>query len=163
MASFLGAALGAAPATVIVALSGTAAADGEVARTMGIAGVDFPQAHLDGETEPPRADHIISVTDADEEVRAVLRDIIQLVDQGTPLDRIGVFHPAPDPYVRILEQQFAAADIPANGPSRRRVSETIAGRVLMGALGLPSERWRRDRVVALVNSGPLRHDGKPAH
>jgi hypothetical protein len=162
LASFLRAVLGVTPATVIVATSGTAAADAEVARIMGIAGVDFPQAHLDGETEPPRADHIISVTDADEEVRAVLREVIQLVDQGTPLDRIGVFHPAPDPYVRILEQQFAAADIPANGPSRRRVSETIAGRVLMGALGLSSERWRRDRVVALVNSGPLRHDGKPA-
>lgn len=169
LASFLRSVLHVAPATAIVAVSGTAAADAEVARTMRIAGLSFPvAANEDGmpldeaDETPPLADHIISVTDADEEVRAVLREIIQLVDQGTPLDRIGVFHPAPDPYVRVLEQQFAAAEIPANGPSRRRLSETIAGRVLMGALALPSERWRRDRVIAVVNSGPLRHDGKPA-
>ena len=169
LASFLRSVLAQAPATVIVATSGRAAADAEVVRTMRIAGVSFPMAASEdgapidaGDETPPLADHIISVTDADEEVRAVLREVIQLVDQGTPLDRIGVFHPVPDPYVRIIEQQFAAADVPANGPSRRRLSETIAGRVLLGALALPSERWRRDRVIALVNSGPLRYDGKPA-
>ncbi len=161
LASFLRSVLSIAPATVVVATSGTAEADHEVARTMRIAGIEFPPSNP-ALLSPPLADHIISVTDADDEVRAVLREVIQLVAQGTPLDRIGIFHPVPDPYVRILEQQFAAANIPANGPSRRRLGETIAGRVLMGALALPSDRWRRDRVIALVNSGPLRHDDKPA-
>lgn len=160
LASFLRAVLGVAPATVIVGSTGDAGADAEVDRTLRIAGIDRPppaQAQ-----DRALGDHVISVTDADEEVRAVLREIVQLVDRGTPLDRIGVFHPVPDPYVRILEQQFAAAGIPANGPSRRRLSETIAGRVLLGALALPGQRWRRDRVIALVNSGPLRHDGNAA-
>jgi len=159
LASFLRSTLSVVPATVLLATTGDPNADHEVARALRIAGVAHPKIP---QTEPACGDHIISVTDADEEVRATIREVIQLVDAGTPLDRIGVFHPVPDPYVRILEQQFAAANIPANGPSRRRLSETIAGRVLLGALALPSERWRRDRVVALVNSGPLRHDGKPA-
>jgi len=161
LASFLRKVLSVMPATVIAATAGDPKVDHEVTRTMRIAGVAVPD-DLAEPTLSPLADHLISVTDADEEVRAVLREIVQLVDTGTPLDRIGVFHPVSDPYVRILEQQFAGAEIPANGPSRRRLSETVAGRVLVAALALPGERWRRDRVVALVNSGPLRHHEKPA-
>jgi ATP-dependent helicase/nuclease subunit B len=164
LASFLRSVLGVSPTTVIAATVGDDQADREVFRTMRIAGIEFAPINDDQRfaSSSPLADHIISVTDADDEVRAVLREVIQLVDRGTPLDRIGIFHPAPDPYVRILEQHFAAAGISANGPSRRRLSESIAGRVLLGALALPSERWRRDRVIALVNSGPLRHELKPA-
>jgi len=159
LASFLRAVLAASPSTVIAPTTGHEQADAEVRRTMRIAGVEFPEHTV----EPTvLADHIISVTDADEEVRAVIREVVQLVANGTPLDRIGIFHPVPDPYVRILEQQFAAARIPANGPSRRRLSDSIPGRVLLGALALPGERWRRDRVVALVNGGPLRHRGETA-
>ena len=163
LASFLRAVLAAGPSTVIAASAGDAAVDVEVVRTMRIAGIEFAgPAPVEQAHTLPIADHVISVTDADEEVRAVVREVVQLVDDGVPLDRIGIFHPVPDPYVRILEQQFAAAGIPANGPSRRRLGETIAGRVLLGALALPAERWRRDRVIALVNSGPLRHGDKPA-
>src|SRR5690606_40430591 len=117
---------------------------------------------------PPTADAIISVTDADEEVREVVRRIAALVegkDGRAPvrLDRIGVFHPTPDPYVRILEQQFAAAGIPANGPSRRRLADSAAGRTLLAALRLPAEQCRRDRVMAPVGPAPLRdHRRRPA-
>jgi len=168
LASFLRSALGVVNgATVIAALTGDRSIDNEVYRSLRIAGLPFapdpePPSPEQVREALPVAEHVISVTDADEEVRAVLREVIQLVDGGTPLDRIGIFHPAPDPYVRILEQQLSAAQIPANGPSRRRLSEMIAGRCLLGALELPAERWRRDRVIALVNSCPLRHDGNVA-
>lgn len=168
LASFLRKLLSVTPALCIAATAGDDKVDHEVVRAMRIAGVGLPPgcaALADGLAEPiqpPLAHAIISVTDADEEVRAVIREVMQLVAAGTPLDRIGIFHPVADPYVRILEQQFAAAEIPANGPSRRRLSETIAGRVLVNALALPGDRWRRDRVVALVNSGPLRHNENPA-
>jgi len=167
LASFMRAIVAVTAPVVIVGTTNDQTADSEVHRTLRIAGIETtvgspdpgPLAAL---AQAPLADNIISVTDADEEVRAVIREVIQLVDQGTPLDRIGIFHPVPDPYVRILEQQFAAAQIPANGPSRRRISDSIAGRVLLGALSLPGERWRRDKVVALINSGPLRHKGAAA-
>lgn len=107
------------------------------------------------------ADRIITVTDADEEARAVVRSIVGLASEGVALDRIGIFHAAPDPYVRILQQQLAAAEIPCNGPSRTRLAESVAGRTILAALTLPSERWRRDRVMALVSGGPLRVADEP--
>ncbi|MGH9281415.1 MAG: PD-(D/E)XK nuclease family protein, partial [Acidimicrobiales bacterium] len=99
----------------------------------------------------------------DEEVRAVVRRIAGLAEAGVPLDRIGVFHPTPDPYVRTLQQQHAEAGIPANGPSRERLADSVAGRTLLGALALPAERWRRDRVMALITGGPVRHGDRRAH
>lgn len=157
LASFMGSVCQVASATVIVALSGTPRADAQVRRSLRIAGLELAGGAAGRDT--PLASHFLSVTDADEEVRQVVREVVGLVEAGTPLDRIGVFHPVPDPYVRLLEQHFAAAEIPANGPSRRRLSESVAGRVLLAALRLPAERWRRDRVVALLSNGPIR-DGE---
>lgn len=152
--------LAAAPSQVIVGATGVEVADAAVYDTCTAAGVARP---IDEPGPPPVGDRILSVTDADEEVRAVLREVLTLAEQGVRLDRIGIFHPTPDPYVGILQQQLAAAGIPANGPSRRRLADTVTGRTLLAALRLPAERWRRDRVMALVSGGPLRADDERAH
>jgi RecB family exonuclease len=154
LAGMLRAIVSHAESLVIIGVNGVDEADAEVNRALRIAGV--AGAMSDG-IEPPLASHVVSVSDADEEVRYVVREIVGLVDSGVPLDRIGIFHPVPDPYVRLLEQHLAAADVAANGPSRRRLAESIAGRVLLAALALPSERWRRDRVMALLADAPIRH------
>ncbi len=39
----------------------------------------------------------------------------------------------------------------ANGPDPRRLADSVAGRTLLAAFELPDERWRRDRVMALVS------------
>ncbi|MFN8052846.1 MAG: PD-(D/E)XK nuclease family protein [Acidimicrobiales bacterium] len=154
MAELLGAVFANAPATVLIGVTGVESADEAVLDTCRRAGVDVPSP---APVTPATAAHIVSVTDADEEVRTVVRRIAELAEQGTPLDRIGVFHPVPQPYVGMLEQQLAAAGIPANGPSRRRLGDSVAGRTLLGALELPSGRGRRDHVKALVAGAPLRH------
>jgi len=149
--------LGVAPSTVVVGLTGDDEADEavlDVCRRAGVRG-------LDAVVDRPYADHLVSVTDADDEVRAVVRRVLAAVTEGVRLDRIGVFYPVADPYVSLLEQHFAAAGLPANGPSRARLSTTASGRTLLAALALPGERWRRDRVMALVSSAPLVHDGNP--
>ena len=157
IAELIGHALSAAPSAVVVGTTGDDHADLAVWSTCATAGVQQPTAPA---APRPTADHIVSVTDADEEVRAVVRRIAALAESGIALDRIGVFHPTPDPYVGILEQQLAAAGIPANGPTRRRLADTVAGRTLLAALELPAQRWRRDKVMALASGGPLRtHDG----
>jgi hypothetical protein len=159
---FLGAALAAVDSTVIVGLTGAPDADTTVLDTCRRAGVDVSTTSvaaaepLEGDALPPTASAIVSVSDADEEVRAVVRRIAELAEAGVPLDRIGVFFPTADPYVGMLEQQLGAAGMQANGPSRRRVSGSAAGRTLLAALALPSKRWRRDRVMALVSSAPIR-------
>jgi ATP-dependent helicase/nuclease subunit B len=104
---------------------------------------------------PPVAAHIVSASDCDEEVRAVVRRIAALAEAGMRLDRIGVFFPTPDPYLLTLQAQLSEAGIPANGPSRERLADSAAGRTLLGALALPALRWRRDRVMALVSAAPV--------
>ncbi len=147
----------------ILALTGSPDADAGVRSLVASFGVDLDadEARTAVPGAPPTASHLVSVTDADEEIRAVVRAIAQLAEEGVPLHRIGVFHPVPDPYARILEQQFAAAGIPANGPDRRPPSSSVAGRTLLRALSLPAVRWRRDHVMALAAGGPIRFAGEP--
>ncbi len=154
--------------STILALTGAADADQpvlELCRSVevGIDGAESPTSDASSiPNVPANADRIVSVTDADEEVRAVVRSIVALATDGVSLDRIGIFHTSPDPYVRILQQQLGAADLPSNGPSRTRLADSVAGRTLLAALELPTQRWRRDRVMALVSGGPLRVQGVAA-
>ncbi len=149
--------------SVILGMTGDTEADEPVLRSCEAAGVIRPADRALAVTEPPTASAIVSVTDAPEEVRVVAGKILELAKSGTPasggvaipFNRIGVFYPAPDPYVRIIEQQFAASGIVANGPDQRRLRDAVAGRSLLAALSLPAERWRRDRVMALIAGGPI--------
>lgn len=163
MAQFIGAVLAAAAgAEVVLARSGDAAADAAVVATCRRAGVAVDDATVGAPRATPTADRIVSVTDADEEVRAVVRSVLALVGDGVALDRIGVFYPVAEPYLTILEQQLAAAGIVANGPSPRRLAATAPGRTLLDALALPGEGWRRDRVLKVASGAPVRAGDGPA-
>lgn len=146
-------------ATVIVGWTGRPTADEPVRATLADVGLTAPGA--DELPAPPLADRIISVSDADEEVRAVVRSVLELVAHGVPLDRIGVFHPSPDPYARTLHEQLEAAGIAHNGPGRTRLADTVAGRVLLGTLELVDGDLGRHDVLALCTTGPLRDEQGP--
>jgi ATP-dependent helicase/nuclease subunit B len=155
LAELLTAVVAVAPSRAVVGVTGDPAADRAVIDACRAVGVE-----VDGGTlvDHPVAtgSEIVSVTDADEEVRAVVRQVAALAEQGVRLDRIGVFHPTADPYVRIIQQQFAAAGIAANGTGSERLADSVAGRTLLAALDLPAHRWRRDKVMALVAGAPIR-------
>ncbi|MBA3801756.1 MAG: PD-(D/E)XK nuclease family protein [Acidimicrobiia bacterium] len=147
----------AAPAHVIVGRTGDPDADAEVRRACRQVGVDLDAAG-DGDAGPlPTASTLISVTDADEEVRHVISSTWQLAESGTPMHRIAIVYPVHSPYLRTLHSQLAAARMPFSGPSPFTLADTVPGSVLLGVLGLDELNWRRDRVMALVASGPLRH------
>lgn len=153
-----------APTTVLIGLTADADADAAVrtaCRRVGVSAAQEVRSHPSSR-RVPTADRIVSVTDADEEVRAVLREVVAQCEQGVALDRMGIFYPTAEPYLAILEQQLSAASLPANGPSRLRLAETAAGRTLLAALSLPSQQWRRDRVLALVSGAPVRQQDGPA-
>lgn len=159
LADFIGRVLhDATSSSVVVGVSGAADADEPVWRVCAVAGVSIPTRSRSDllAAGAASADHVVSVTDAVEEVRETCARSLGLIADGVAPHRIGIFFPTPDPYVRIIEQQFAAAGLTANGPNPRRLAESVAGRVLLAALDLPAQRWRRDRVIALVSSGPLR-------
>ncbi len=140
--------------SVIVGVTGIHDADEPVWRACESAGVERRPVDVD----VPIGSTMVSVTDAPEELREVCSRVVGLVADGVALDRIGVFFPSPDPYVRIIEQQFAAAGIPVNGPDPRRLADSVAGRTLLGALALNDARWRRDRVMDVISGGPLRFE-----
>ena len=150
-------AIAAFPSTVIVGLTGESDADAPVLSVCGRLGVEVGQPP----TSPPHATTVISAPDPDEEVRAALRWVLARAEEGIPLDRIGIFYPTPDPYVRALLQHLDSAGIPANGPARERLSDSVVGRTLLAALELPAQQWRRDRVMALVASAPVRNGDQP--
>lgn len=160
LANLLRAVLGAGPATAIVGLTGHADADGAARQACAAAGVDLAAAaSLVTAPSPPTASVIVSVSDADEEVRTVVRRVLALAETGTPLHRIGIFHPSRDPYGRNLNEQLDAAGVPHNGPSRTPLADTVAGRTLLRALALNAESdgWGRGAVMALISGAPVRH------
>ncbi len=148
-----------APSTVVVGLTGAADADEGVRRLCAAVGVEVGPLAL---VEVPTAQHLVSVADPEQEVIEALRGAVSLIDRGVVPERIGIFYPTADPYVRLIEQRTTAADIPASGPSAERLVDSVGARVLLAAMSLPGQQWRRDRVMALFASAPLRPGGQPA-
>lgn len=161
MASLAGAALAAASAAaVVLALTGAPEADAAILAAVRTAGIDVDG--MDGLTAEaaapitrPTAARIVSTTDADEEVRHVVREVAALAEAGVPLDRIAIFRPSPGSYARTLDEQLDGAGIPHNGPSARRLADSAAGRALLGALDLPANEWGRGDVMALLAEAPV--------
>jgi RecB family exonuclease len=144
-------------AAVVLGVTGDDAADEAVLDLVRGCGFEVPM--MGGLEEPvsvPTASRIVSVSDPDEEVRQVVREIVELVAAGTPLDRIVVFRPTAGSYGRTLIEQLDGAGIPHNGPSARRLADTVAGRTLLGALALSRGGWGRGDVLALLAEAPVR-------
>ena len=144
------------PAAAIVGLTGDADADAPVRALCNRLGVEVDRSVG---LEPPVATRLVSVPDPDEEARAAVREVVALAEAGLSLDRVAIFVPAPDPYVRSLTQHLTEAGVPFNAPSRERLADSVAGRTLLAALALPDQQWRRDQVMALVSGAPVKGVG----
>jgi ATP-dependent helicase/nuclease subunit B len=105
---------------------------------------------------------IVLVSDADEEVRAAVRRVIEAVRAGTPLDRIAVLNAGAEPYARLTHEHLRVAGIRANGTAVMPLSGRVAGRALLDLLALPERNFRRQDVFAWLTTAPLRHQGTPA-
>ncbi|MGH9032643.1 MAG: hypothetical protein ACRDZV_11000, partial [Acidimicrobiia bacterium] len=144
--------------TVVLGRSGDADADATVdgsalERFTELLG---PPAATTGAPAPaPLASVIVSAPDPEDEVRAVLRLVMERVRAGTPLHRIGLLYRQADPYARLARELLDAGGIAWTGPGTRRLADTVAGRVLLGLLRLPDDGFRRDHVAALLASGPV--------
>lgn len=123
-------------------------------------------------TEPPRGDsldvvaaertRIITTSDADDEVRAAVRAVVDAARAGTPLDRIAVLYASAEPYARIAHEQLDAAGIRTNGAAVVPVAARIAGRALLRLLALPDAGFRRQDVFAWLAGTSVVHAGRPA-
>lgn len=148
--------------TVIAGLTGLPEADAEVIGSVGRLGIDLTE-QLRPTLDPPVAPErttILTASDADEEVRAAVRAVIDAVRAGTRLDRIAVLHASPEPYARLTHEQLHAAGIATNGAAVMPLAARMAGRTLLELLLLPQHHFRRQDVLAWISSAPILDQGR---
>ena len=167
---------------VIAGLTGDARADAGVERTVrrvcaaGVGDSDHAAATpaqllaVSPPTVPPPAvpavsaerTRIVTTSDADEEVRAGIRAVVDAARAGMPLERMAILYGAHEPYGRIVHEQLDLAGIPHNGASVVPLTARVPGRSLLGLLSLPTHGFRRDDVFAWLSSARILHEGRPA-
>ena len=151
------------PTTVIAGTTGDAGADAEVATSLARLGVTLDLRQPGGNQALPVAAErttILTASDADEEVRAAVRAVVDAVRAGIRLDRIALLHASPEPYARLAHEQLQAAGVRTNGAAVVPLSARMAGRTLVGLLELPAGGYRRQDVFAWLSSAPILHEGR---
>ncbi len=101
--------------------------------------------------------------DAEEEVRlAVRRVVVALAERPLRPERIAIGYGTAVPYTRLLAEQLSVAGVPHHVPGARRLTETVAGRVLLGLLDLERSDYPRADLMTWLSDGPLRSpEGSP--
>lgn len=155
-----------ARSTLLAGTTGVARADAEVVAAVARLGAAEqlgapPSQPILPEVVDPARTRIITASDADDEVRAVVRAVVDAVRDGTPLDRIAVLHASAQPYARLLREQFTAAGIVVNGTADIDLTGRVAGRALLGLLELPLGGFRRSDVLSWLSGAPILVDGRP--
>jgi ATP-dependent helicase/nuclease subunit B len=134
--------------TVIAGFTGVRRADAAVRRTLQRLQLEEPE-HT---TSAPTATHVITASDSDDEVRCVVRDVVETL-KASKAHRITVLYAAASPYSRLLHEHLAAAQIQVNGTGTRPVRERTVARTLTEVLALKDgDVPRADLFRALANA-----------
>jgi RecB family exonuclease len=105
---------------------------------------------------------IVSVTDADEEVRHAVREVVEAARRGTALARIAILWPTDRPYARLVEHHLGVAGIAWNGRPGTKVSERVVPRFLLDVLDVDRRGLRRRDLFNLLADVPVRdRAGRP--
>lgn len=156
------------PTTVVAGLTGHPRADAGVLRSLGRLGVEVaPPAPVPSPVLPPSSwpvspgtTRVLKTSDADDEVRAAVRAIVDAARAGTPLERMAVLFAVQQPYARLVHEHLAAAGIPANGTAPQSLAGRALGRTLLDLLALRRHGYRRGDVLNLLTAAPLQPDGR---
>jgi RecB family exonuclease len=163
------------PTTVIAGLVGPARADAGVLRSLDRLGARPPDRGGEvgerGTDAPPdgmltvapwpvsaTSTRIITASDADDEVRSVVRVVLDAARDGTALERIAVLYSAERPYARLVHEQLTAAGVPSNGAAPQGLKARVLGRTLLGLLAWRDHGYRRRDLLGLLINLP-RRDG----
>src|SRR5262249_5949793 len=124
----------ACPATVIAALTDHTRPDAGVVRSLRRLGIEPPDQSTASAPDWPvsrSTTRLVTTSDADDEVRAAVRAVVDATREGTPLERIAVLFAAREPYGRLVHEHLAAAGIPANGMAPHSLAGRALGRMLL--------------------------------
>lgn len=106
----------------------------------------------DAAAEPTQ---VIHTSDADDEVRAVVRLVRKQLANGTPGHRIGVFYPTEDPYLPLIHEHFATGGIAYTAPECHTLVDRPTARTLLGLLELHHSTMPRRQLLTLLAEGAL--------
>ncbi|MEY2403329.1 MAG: ATP-dependent helicase/nuclease subunit [Acidimicrobiaceae bacterium] len=99
---------------------------------------------------------IIRAPDPAEEARVAVRVALEHLRAGVPADRIAIVSRVAQPYALLVHEELAAAGIDHSAPAPLRLAQSIAGRVLLGLFEWPMNGHRRDELMRLLRSAPVR-------
>jgi ATP-dependent helicase/nuclease subunit B len=137
--------------TVLAGLTGEPRADEAVRRTLRRLGLE--------PTEPqpptPRATEVFNASDADDEVRCLVRDVAETL-AATPAHRVAILYGTSTPYARLLHEHLGAAGISLNGPGVRAVHERATARYLLEVLALAEPDLPRADLFRALAEAPTR-------
>lgn len=158
-AAFVRAAAGGPGAAAVVGLTGDEEADRGMER--------WAQLLADGHTAGPAGlatpilpGRVASLPDSEEEVRYAAREAWRLADEGVPLHRMAILYGNPDQYRALVHELLVSLGLPHNGPGIRKLSDSLAGRTVLGALRAAGTEFRRDAVIDWLSSAPVQWGGR---
>ncbi|SDP11215.1 PD-(D/E)XK nuclease superfamily protein [Klenkia soli] len=137
-AAFVLALSGSGTVHTVAGLTGHPKADAAVHRSLARVG-----ALATGNDAEPTATAVLTASDADDEVRCVVRDVVKALTT-TPAHHIAVLYTAQNPYARLLHEHLGAADIVVNGPGTRPVHERALARAVLELIDLAGDGPARD-------------------
>jgi RecB family exonuclease len=97
---------------------------------------------------------LLAAPEAAEEVRTVVRRLLGCLENGVELSRAAVVYRDQDPYGPLVRDTLDAAGVPWAGIDGRPLSESWAGRGLLGLLRLRERDFARVDVLAWLGALP---------
>jgi RecB family exonuclease len=106
----------------------------------------------------PYATRVLNASDSDDEVRCVVREVVQRLHgvPAVPAHRLAILYADRSPYARLLHEHLGAAGITTNGPGVRPVNERAVSRLLLGLLEAGRTGFRRADMLRPMGEVPLR-------
>jgi ATP-dependent helicase/nuclease subunit B len=138
--------------TAVVGMTGVERADRAVRRTLGRLGI----TEVGPTPKPALATRVLHASDADDEVRCVVRDVVATLATGTPAHRVAILYGAARPYARLLHEHLAASGVVTNGPATRAVQERAIARGFLGVLELWEAGLPRSSTFTALAEAPTR-------
>lgn len=158
---FLRTVAGAADVVLIASMTGDAVVDqAAVVQTQRI--LDAAVERVD--VAVPQPSDMIAVCDPDQEAQVVVRKILKSAERGVRFDRMAVFVPVREPYLRSIREHLDRAGIPSAGPDHRTLADSMTGRLLRSVLDIAdaagtlpeAQQYERTTILSLVAAAPLR-------
>ena len=150
---------------VMLGTTGDERADGPVLTLAGALGfVNGGSRAVEGQEGPfalaPGETRLHIAPNAHEEIRWVIRRIVVRAEkERTPFHKMAILYRAENPYATLIPAELTLAGIPVAGPDRATLSDTPAGRTLVGLLSLSVGGLGRAEVMAWLTGCPIKVQG----